>query len=292
MLISEVCKICKLTKKAVEYYEKQGLICPDIEMNGYRNYTESDIARLKEIAVYRSLGMSVNNIQSIMASKDKALAQTKSLYLKELEKEKLTEQAKIMKRLISDHNVENAFHHVHQQLLPSFTIREKLLLSFPGIYGTYLSSHFGSFLNVRIDMKEKEEAYATIVQFLDGISVPAELEEYTDSLLPALDNGQINSFVNDYKNNLEDIESLLKDKEGKLQEYISYRSSESFQISPAYKLQQMIMKFQQSSGYKELFIENLKIISPGYKMYIEKLQEANQKLLEQYPDTNTLFNRN
>lgn len=206
-----------------------------------------------------------------------------------IRKRKNDQQTEIMNRLISENNLDKAFQRVHQQLLPSFTIREKLLLSFPGFFGMYISSHFGSFLNVRIDTKEKEEAYADIVRFLEGISFPSELEE----MLPVLelDYEQINSIVLAYKNDLEDIDSLLKDKEGRLQEYISYRASEAFQSSPVYKLQLMIMEFQQSSGYKELFIENLKMISPDYKMYTEKIQEANQKLQERYPDINDVFKR-
>ncbi|MCX7695899.1 MAG: MerR family transcriptional regulator [Caloramator sp.] len=49
MYIKEVCKECKLTKKAIEYYEQQGLIAPIIEDNGYRNYTDDDILFLKEV---------------------------------------------------------------------------------------------------------------------------------------------------------------------------------------------------------------------------------------------------
>ena len=49
MLIKDVCKECKLTKKAVEYYEQEGLISPRVEDNGYRNYSDEDISLLKEI---------------------------------------------------------------------------------------------------------------------------------------------------------------------------------------------------------------------------------------------------
>lgn len=30
MLVNEVCKKCGLTKKAIEYYENQGLTCPSV----------------------------------------------------------------------------------------------------------------------------------------------------------------------------------------------------------------------------------------------------------------------
>ncbi len=37
MLIKEVCTITKLTKKAVKYYEEQGLVCPKVSEKGYRD---------------------------------------------------------------------------------------------------------------------------------------------------------------------------------------------------------------------------------------------------------------
>ena len=55
MLIGEICRECNLTKKAVEYYEQQGLIKPEISPNGYRVYSEADAALLREIALLRKL---------------------------------------------------------------------------------------------------------------------------------------------------------------------------------------------------------------------------------------------
>lgn len=43
MLINEVCKRCGLTKKAIEYYEEQGLTRPQIMENGYRVFSEDDV---------------------------------------------------------------------------------------------------------------------------------------------------------------------------------------------------------------------------------------------------------
>ena len=59
MLINEVCKRYGLTKKAIEYYEEQGLTCPQIMENGYRVFSEDDVIQLNKIAVLRGLGISV-----------------------------------------------------------------------------------------------------------------------------------------------------------------------------------------------------------------------------------------
>jgi len=49
-----------LPKKAIEYYEEQGLTRPQIMGNGYRVFSEDDVIRLNKIAVLHGLGISVS----------------------------------------------------------------------------------------------------------------------------------------------------------------------------------------------------------------------------------------
>ncbi|MEG2956623.1 MAG: MerR family transcriptional regulator, partial [Clostridia bacterium] len=58
MLINEVSSLCNLTKKAIEYYVKKELVFPNTLENGYRNFSKQDIKILKQIALYRRLGLS------------------------------------------------------------------------------------------------------------------------------------------------------------------------------------------------------------------------------------------
>ena len=55
MLIHEVCRETSLTKKAIEYYESHELIKPAVSSNGYREYDEENVERLKKISVLRKL---------------------------------------------------------------------------------------------------------------------------------------------------------------------------------------------------------------------------------------------
>ena len=66
MLINEVCRECNLTKKAIEYYGEQGLISPVIMDNGYRQFSDADVSKLKRIAVLRGLGFSVSDIRTVL----------------------------------------------------------------------------------------------------------------------------------------------------------------------------------------------------------------------------------
>ncbi|MCM1363986.1 MAG: MerR family transcriptional regulator [Faecalibacterium sp.] len=65
MKINEVEALLDLSRANVRFYEKEGLISPERKSNGYRDYSEEDIARLKRIIVFRKLGISVRDIKEI-----------------------------------------------------------------------------------------------------------------------------------------------------------------------------------------------------------------------------------
>ena len=65
MLLNEIINEVGMTKRAVKYYEEKGLLSVDKDNNGYRNYTAQDVETLKKISVYRKLGISIKDIQSL-----------------------------------------------------------------------------------------------------------------------------------------------------------------------------------------------------------------------------------
>ena len=71
MLISEVCNLTELTKKAIFYYEQQGLIKPIRGANKYREYSQLDVKLLNEISLYRKLDISISDIRAIINSENK-----------------------------------------------------------------------------------------------------------------------------------------------------------------------------------------------------------------------------
>ncbi len=66
MKINDVEKLLGITKANIRFYEKEGLLTPGRSENGYRDYTEADISRLKEIVIYRKLGIPVQQIADIL----------------------------------------------------------------------------------------------------------------------------------------------------------------------------------------------------------------------------------
>lgn len=65
MRIQELEKELNITRSNIRFYEKEGLISPPRKENGYREYSEDDIAKLKKIIIFRKLGISVADIKSI-----------------------------------------------------------------------------------------------------------------------------------------------------------------------------------------------------------------------------------
>lgn len=69
MKIHEVMQLTGLTRKAVYYYERAGLLAPMTDPdNRYRNYSDEDIERLKLISTLRKLEMPVADIREMVAA--------------------------------------------------------------------------------------------------------------------------------------------------------------------------------------------------------------------------------
>ena len=64
MKINEVEERVGITKRNIRYYEKEGLLTPGRNSeNGYRDYTEDDVAELKKIKLLRKLDMPLEEIR-------------------------------------------------------------------------------------------------------------------------------------------------------------------------------------------------------------------------------------
>lgn len=70
MFRNEVQKKTRLTRKAITYYEEKGLIHPIKLENGYRDYSEKDVAILSQISIFRKLGISISDMQQYLSSNE------------------------------------------------------------------------------------------------------------------------------------------------------------------------------------------------------------------------------
>lgn len=56
-----------VTRKTIRYYEEIGLILPDRHDNGYRDYDDADIHKLKFLKRSRGLGFSIEECRTLMS---------------------------------------------------------------------------------------------------------------------------------------------------------------------------------------------------------------------------------
>lgn len=66
MKINELETLLSISRSNIRFYEKEGLLTPERSSNGYRDYSPKDVARLKEIIIFRKLGLSVAQIHEIL----------------------------------------------------------------------------------------------------------------------------------------------------------------------------------------------------------------------------------
>lgn len=92
MTIKDVEERTGLFRSNIRFYEKEKLIEPSRnESNGYRDYSENDVENIKKIAYLRTLGISIEDIRSIISEK---------VTLQEM----LEKQKEVLKNQITDLN--------------------------------------------------------------------------------------------------------------------------------------------------------------------------------------------
>lgn len=70
MKIKEAAERLHMNPNALRFYEKKGLVTPYRDGNGYRLYTEGDIARLQMVLLYRKMGFSVEMVQRLLETEE------------------------------------------------------------------------------------------------------------------------------------------------------------------------------------------------------------------------------
>ncbi len=90
MKISEAAKLTGLNVSSIRFYERKGLLLPQRENRSkYRDYTEADVQRMKQILLYRKMGIAVETIELILKGKSDL-------------REVLTEQKRSLENQITD----------------------------------------------------------------------------------------------------------------------------------------------------------------------------------------------
>lgn len=283
MLINEVCRKCKLTKKAVEYYEEQQLVQPRILENGYRDFSESDVMRLQKIAILRQLGLSIPDIQAVLNDKSKTALYNVSSK-KALEIEGLKAKQKLAQKLANNQDWEYTRLQL-ETLEKKQSVLERLIDVFPGYYGKYISLHFAPYLNEPVVTEEQQEAFEKIITFLDNVDfdIPADLREYLDEVTRNIDENSAAAISENMDKAVHNIDEYIADNKETLEQYLAFKKSDEYKKSPAYRLEEVLKKFNSASGYNDVFIPAMKQLSKSYCEYHTAMEKADKVFIEKYP---------
>ena len=286
MFINEVCKLTGLTKKAISYYEKQKLIRPMKGDNGYREYTQEDVLLLKEISIYRKLDIPIKDIKEIIKSEDKKSTLSNIIEKKQKQEIQIKFQRMYLERIIDNEFTENYINKLNEEIIENERnsgdfIRKELIRAFPSGIGKYLAYHFAPYLNEPLDMAEKYKALSEIIEFLDNvpeIKIPKFIElgyeNMTDDMYKSINEGMKNEINNMLNAEGQELEVYKK----KILDSIDRRNHKSLRkfMNPYNKFKKQLNEFFISSGYYDIFIPNMKILSSDYREYQDKLVELNE----------------
>ena len=86
MTIRELLEATGMDRTTVYFYEKEGLIHPARQANGYRDYSRADLTELQRIKLLRRLGVPLEEIRALQAG-ERRLPDTLTRRLAELERQ-------------------------------------------------------------------------------------------------------------------------------------------------------------------------------------------------------------
>ncbi len=100
MKVSELAEEVKTTPDTVRYYTRMGLLLPlKSETNGYKDYRENELHRLRFILNARQLGFSVKDISQILT--EAAKGKTACPLVKELLEKRLEETEQLFQQTLA-----------------------------------------------------------------------------------------------------------------------------------------------------------------------------------------------
>jgi len=194
--INEVMRETGLTKKAIYYYEKEGLICPKKNpKNNYRHYTKDDVGKLIKISALRRLDVPIKTISYIISHE---------VPVREIMKQQLTLMNKKINILYSNKAAINDLMAKRQdesdfppEVLKELNTRlddirfgsddlgKEIERNFPGYLGKIFTIFYNGFLNVSLDTDEKVDVWKKLILKLDDmkeVEYPDDIRKIIDEL--------------------------------------------------------------------------------------------------------------
>lgn len=277
MLRHEVEKLTGLTRKAIEYYEEKGLLVPKRDENNYRIYGEEEVEKLKQISLYRRLGLSMGEIRKLSGEASVNLladrVREKELNLI-LEKKRLA----VFKRFVNGNDGEMLEEEL-SVIEREETVYEKLTRIFPGYFGQLFFLNDRPFLLERLD-EEKRISFEKYVKFMDSLpefELSKQERAFLEQSSCEVSIEMMEDFVEQKISAVSDMETWYEENKAMIEEYNSLKESEEYRSSPMYRISERLKTFMKETNYYAIAIPLMREFSPSYDDYYQKMLEADKK---------------
>lgn len=276
MLRHEVEKLTGLTRKAIEYYEEKGLLVPKRDENNYRIYGEEAVEKLKQISLYRRLGLSMREIRKLLGEAsvnllaDKAREKELSLIL---EKKRLD----VFKRFVNGNDRETLEEEL-SVIEREETVYETLTRIFPDYFGQLFFLNYRPFLLERLD-EEKRISFEKYVKFMDSLpefELSKQEREFLEQGSCEVSIEMMEDFVEQKISAVSDMETWYEENKAMIEEYNSLKESEEYRSSPMYRISERLKIFREETNYYAIAIPLMREFSPSYDNYYQKMLEADK----------------
>ena len=278
MRIQEAAQRVGCTQRAVKYYETKGLLTISKSENGYRDYTEEDIARLHAISAYRKLGIGLADIRRLLENEDQALLR-QILERKRNEQGVRAQEIAALEAYLAQPDAARL-----DEAIDYGSLAQAIRAQIPGFYGDYFVSHFAPYLAHRIETQEQRDAYEKILAFWDGahIRVPLliRLSAFIQKRLipqPQLSAETLDARLHALLNPTPEEYERIKRQ---TMHAVRMRQNPLTRFNPGMIAQRRMMRALQDSGYNDVFIPQMKRLSPAYRAYHDALDALNARLCE------------
>ena len=278
MRIQEAARRVGCTQRAIKHYEEKGLLAVRKSENGYRDYTEEDISRLHAISAYRKLGIGLSDIRCLLDGEDQTLL-CQILERKRAEQGARAQEIAALEAYLAGHDAAQLDESIDYE-----TLSQAIRAQIPGFYGDYLISHFAPYLTHRIETEEQRDAYEKILAFWYSAHIRVPLLIRLSAIIQQ-------RLIPHTQFSAEKLDELLRVMlHPTPEEYerikrqtiasVRLRQNPLIRYSPGMIVQRRMMRALQDSGYNDIFIPQMKRLSPAYRAYHDALDAMNRRLAD------------
>ena len=274
MRIAEAADAVGCTQRAIKFYEEKGLLTPVARSeNGYRDYSAEDISRLHEIQAYRKLGIGLADIRRLLSGDAQTLLR-EILERKRAEADAQQQEIAALEAYLTRHNAQAL-----DEAVDFDSIADAMRAQLPGFFGGYLAAHFAPYLRIRITTPEQQDAYRRILAFWDDPKLRLPLSFRVSMLLsrlvPQMPAGAMDAQIQAMLNPTEEAYARMREQTLRS---VRMRKNPLVRYSPGEVMKRRMMRALKDCGYYDVFIPEMKRLSPTYRAYHEALFALNDRL--------------